>query len=759
MTDKPEISVLHVEDSPDDAELIAHELRKAYRIRHQVVATAHELLEALKEKWDIVLSDFSMPGFSGLEALEIIKKNTPDLPFVFVSGTIGEERAVTAIKSGATDFVIKDSLKRLIPVVDRVLKDAESGRRLRETEENLIKSRRMYELLAQNATDIISIFNSDLVVGYVSPAVIPICDLTPEQVIGTNGVSFIHPIDREAYANALGTALKTNNPFQISFRFDRADGKRLWLETVGKTIVNPATGSKDILTVTRDITERVNAEARVREQAALLDIARDAIIVRDLEHRIVYWNKGAQRIYGWKSEEVVGQPVDELIYEDYNEFEAAMITLLSTGEFNGELHQKSRSGEKLIVDSSLTLVRDERGVPKSVLCINSDITERKKFEEQFFRSQRMDSIGTLAGGIAHDLNNMLTPILLAIEILKLDNLNPEQQELISTIQFSAKRGAEMVKQVLTFARGAEGEYSPMRLNDLMADIGKLVRDTFPKNINLSLDIARDLWQIKGNATQLHQVLINLAVNARDAMAGGGTLIVSAQNQNLDAQYAKMSGEISPGNFVVIRVEDTGSGMPSATLDKIFEPFFTTKEQGKGTGLGLSTSMSIVKGHGGIIRAYSEPGRGTQFHVFLPAITHPAGPNLARAEEPLPHGHGELILIVDDEKMIREITRQTLESFGYRAKMAADGAEGLAAYVENKDDIRLIITDMMMPVLDGAGMIQAIRKLNPSLPIFATSGLGENGQNFQTTDGISLFLAKPYTSEVLLKSVHKVLQAG
>ncbi len=749
---------MHIEDSPDDAELIARELRKVYTIAHKVVSTGPELIAALQQHWDIVLSDFSMPGFSGLEALEIIKQKAPALPFVFVSGTIGEERAVIAIKSGATDFVIKDSLKRLIPVVERVLKEAELQRKFREAEANLQKSQALYQLLAENSSDIIAVMGEDYLVKYVSPAIESITGYKPQDLLGTIGLRLMHPQDAGFIQDTLAAALKNETPFQISFCVRRKDGAEIWLEALGKIITDANTLEKNILTVTRDITERRKAEARVREQATLLDIARDAIIVRDLQHRILYWNKGAERIYGWTNQEALSRSVQELTYTQTEIFDEAWTRLLADGEFSDELTQVTKDNRKIIVHARWTLVYDDAGNPKSVLCINSDMTERKKLEQQFLRAQRLESIGTLAGGIAHDLNNMLTPIILAIEILRTEELSKNQEELVSTIELSARRGADMVKQVLSFGRGAEGNPKMMLLEILIRDLGKIIYDTFPKNIRLELSSPPDLWPVKGDATQIHQVLLNLAVNARDAMPQGGILKISAENKNIDAQLAEMSGEMIPGKYVAICVEDSGTGMPPQVQEKIFEPFFTTKEVGRGTGLGLSTSLAIVKSHRGFVKVYSEPGKGTRFHIFIPVFSGAeVQPQIPQLGDDLPRGQGELILVVDDEKPIREMTRKTLESFGYTVKTAADGIEGIGIFTQFKDVISLVITDIMMPVLDGSAMIQVIRKIAPLMPIIAASGLDTNGKSQQlTVAGVNFFLLKPYGSDTLLETIRQAL---
>jgi PAS domain S-box-containing protein len=396
--------------------------------------------------------------------------------------------------------------------------------------------------------------------------------------------------------------------------------------------------------------------------------------------------------------------------------------------------------------------------PKEGVCFVLDLTERKNLEQQFLRAQRMESIGTLAGGIAHDLNNSFGPIIMALDLLEMRFTDADSQKLIATVAASARHGASMVRQVLSFARGVEGERVEAQFLHLVREMEKIARDTFPRQIEVRTNVPNGLWTVLGDPTQLHQVLLNLCVNARDAMPDGGTLTISAENRVLDAQYAGLHVEAQPGPYLLLQVEDNGCGMPAAVMEKIFDPFFTTKEVGKGTGLGLSTTMSIVKSHGGFIRVHSELRKGTKFHVYLPAQTSPGAAGEEVAPE-LPRGHGELILVVDDEDSVRQITQQTLEAFGYRVVAACDGADAVATFARHRTEVAAVLTDMMMPLMDGPATIRALRKLNPRLPIVAASGLSaENHVAHAARLGINHFLGKPYTSAALLRALQQMLPA-
>jgi len=371
----------------------------------------------------------------------------------------------------------------------------------------------------------------------------------------------------------------------------------------------------------------------------------------------------------------------------------------------------------------------------------------------------MESIGTLAGGIAHDLNNILTPIMLSIDMLKTTSSDPKTVKILQTIEVSAKRGADIVRQVLSFARGLEGQRIEVQPKHLLKDLESIIKDTFPKDIQLHFSVPNDTWTILGDPTQVHQILMNLCVNARDAMPHGGSLTIDVENCVLDAQFSAMSPEAKPGRYVNISVTDTGSGIPPDVLDKIFEPFFTTKELNKGTGLGLSTVLAIVKSHEGIVNVYSEPGKGTTFKVYLPAMELSAQAKVNESDQTaLPRGNGEIILVVDDEASILVITSQTLQAFGYQVLTATDGAEAVALYAQRRNEIAVVLTDMMMPVMGGEAVIRVLTRINPAIKIIAASGLCANVNLARVPgSGVEHFLTKPYTAGALLKTLRAILE--
>ncbi|MEP0849011.1 MULTISPECIES: PAS domain S-box protein [Cyanophyceae] len=570
----------------------------------------------------------------------------------------------------------------------------------------------------------------------------------------------VHPDDIALMTQLIEDHFAKKTPFYISeHRLLCKDGTYKWVLDRGQALWDEEGNPARMAGSHTDITERKQSEQKIRQQAALLDVATDAILVRDLNNKILFWNKGAEAVYGWKAEEAIGKNAEYLLYKyPSNQLLEAQNIALEKGEWQGELHKVTKNGKEVIVASRWTLVRDEEEKTKSILTVDTDITQKKKLETQFLRAQRMESIGTLAGGIAHDLNNVLTPILASIQILEMVLPDERSQRILTLLETNAKRGAELIKQVLSFARGVEGERMMLQVGHLIYEIEKIAKQTFPKSIEISTDVSMiDLWPVSGDATQLHQVLMNLCVNARDAMPNGGSLSITAENLFIDENYARMNIDAQVGAYIVITVVDSGMGIPGEILDRIFEPFFTTKELGKGTGLGLSTVVGIIKGHGGFINVYSEVGKGTQFKVYLPAIETTETDQENEERHELPTGNGELILVVDDEESICEVTKTSLESYGYRVLTASDGIEAIALYAQHRLEISAVLIDMMMPSMDGPTTIRALQKINPLLKIIAVSGLVSNHKLAASIgSNIKTFLSKPFTAEELLKALHEIL---
>jgi PAS domain S-box-containing protein len=501
--------------------------------------------------------------------------------------------------------------------------------------------------------------------------------------------------------------------------------------------------------------ESRRADLRIREQAALLDRAQDAIIVHDLEWRVQYWNKSAERLYGWSFDEVKGKDLRPEIFQTAkSEFLTAFEQTLAKGEWAGELAQLTKQREELAIQSRWTLVRDDEGKPKGIFVINTNVTEQKRLEAQFLRTQRVESIGTLASGIAHDLNNVLSPILMGVQLLKNRPQDDSGRKMLSTMESSAQRAADMIRQVLAFGRGQEGRHKLVYFKQILPDMQKIIADTFPKNIDVQVDM-EDTHPVLGDATQIHQILLNLCVNARDAMPNGGRMVLSAKNLSISKVQAARFINAKAGEYVLLCVADNGSGIPRKIMHRIFEPFFTTKEIGKGTGLGLSTVMAIVKTHGGFLDVQSEPGKGTTFNVYLPRaeildrLEHAIGPAKSL------RGKGETVMIVDDDPAVLEVTTGLLTHYGYKVVTAKNGADAIAVYAHHRDLIKIVIMDMMMPVMDGATAIKALKREEPALQVVATSGLPA-GEKLKDIGFEIPFLQKPCPSEKLLEQIKRLL---
>ena len=556
-------------------------------------------------------------------------------------------------------------------------------------------------------------------------------------------------------ARSLSSPMRMSH-YSGQFRHVKKNGARMMVEVYSSPLVWDGEAARIVSAI--DVTDRNRAEERLREQADMINLAHDAIIIRDFkDERITFWNKGAECLYGWSVEEAIGQPLGDLLYAQSDEREQALRHFYATSEFHGELKQRTKDGRGVIADVRATLIRNADGSPRAVLNINTDVTEKKKLETQLLRAQRLESIGTLASGVAHDLNNILTPILMCSELLQRKLTPDNKKSTIKLIQESAQRGSGIVKQVLTFARGVEGERVLIKPSHLLDEMGDIARKTFPKSIDINTRYPEELWSIEGDPTQLHQVLLNLSVNARDAMPNGGALLFGAENIDVDPNYAAMTPGAKPGPHVIFHVGDTGTGMPRDTIEKIFDPFFTTKEVGKGTGLGLSTVLGIVKSHDGFISVYSEPEKGTTFKIFLPAkMNEQATQTVGVGVETL-RGNGERILVIDDEASILKVTRMVLESKGYKIVCAADGPEALAIFAQQMNSIDAVLTDISLPYMDGVSVVRALKKMKPDTTFIASTGQGEHSRDSELRGlGVASMLTKPYDTRKLLETLREAL---
>ncbi|HAB15850.1 MAG TPA: CHASE2 domain-containing protein [Verrucomicrobiota bacterium] len=499
---------------------------------------------------------------------------------------------------------------------------------------------------------------------------------------------------------------------------------------------------------------RQEAEAKIREQAALLDKAQDAIFVRDLNGRVSYINAAAERLFGWPAAEWMdGRAAESVFALDPDKIAEAEILSATEGEWLGELELVTRDGSRRTVQSRWTLIRDAAGKAHSRLLINTDITEKKRLEAQFLRSQRMEIIGTLAGGMAHDLNSALAPVLMGIQLIRRETTDPETQRLLAVMETNTYRGADMVRQVLLFSRGAMDERQSIDLRTLLREVERIVGQSFPSNVAVSLLAPRDLWPVWGNPTQLHQVLLNLCVNARDAMPRGGELSLSADNVQLDSAESAQIPDGRAGDFVMLLVADTGEGIAPEILPRLFEPFFTTKPTGQGTGLGLATVARIVTAHGGFWNVRSEVDVGTTFEIYLPRLsTEPPAPADATEHE-APRGRGEGILVLEDDRAVAELLTQALRDQGYQPFLACNPAEAVDLARTHASQLSAVLLDATLAEEFAVSGTQWRQQL-PQAAVFVMSETEDStSETAVNADGL---LVKPFGLPELFRRLAEIL---
>ena len=521
-------------------------------------------------------------------------------------------------------------------------------------------------------------------------------------------------------------------------------------ERLGASVRRAMKNSAEAKTELRPEDALREARARIEEQAALLDCAQDAILVQKVDGEISYWNHGARRLYGWSREEAVGRNTMDLIVTDREACLFARKQTCAHGEWRGELRHRTNEGREVVVQSSWTLVEDAEAKPKAFLVINTDVTENRLLEAKFLRSQRMESMGMMVGGIAHDLNNMLAPLLMSVDILQRSVEQPELEDMIGTMHKSAKNGAALVKQLLAFARGAEGKHVEVDLHPMLTEFVEFMGKTIKGNVSISISFLKPPPPVRADATQIKQVLMNLCINARDAMPTGGSIKITVDHAELDDNAAKLIPEAFPGSYVVTSVTDTGEGISPEMMERIFDPFFTTKDSTRGTGLGLATVRGIVKGHGGFITVESEANEGTTFRTYLPVD----GARFNEVPSSTPFASG--ILLVDDEEMVRTTLTLLLKSEGYRVFAAESGEEALGILKSRAADIHLMISDLRMAGMDGCELISAVRNKGHTIPIIALTGSPVVKDKEQLAKLEARLLAKPMTRAILLEATQEAL---
>lgn len=539
----------------------------------------------------------------------------------------------------------------------------------------------------------------------------------------------------------------------ITKRFVHANGREIWGD-VNLSVIRDQRGAAEfIVRMTEDVSARKRA---LDERDRLFDLSLDLLSIANFDGWFTHVNPAWTRCLGWTAEELMSRPLIEFVHPDDRDAVLADRKKIFPGQPMRDIENRYRckDGSYRWLSWSVHPQVDTR----QVIGVVRDITEKKRHEAEHrqlearvARAQRMEGIGTLAGGIAHDLNNVLAPIILSIAVLKEEQNSEIRREALDLIDASAHRGADMVRQVLSFARGVEGKREVLSIAAVARDVLQLVSDRLTTSVQIHTSLPEHSWAFAGDSTQIQQVLLNLILNARDAMPDGGSITIAACNAELRAADIS-EPELPAGPYLQIEVRDTGSGIAADHLDMVFDPFFTTKRIGEGSGLGLSTSMSIVRSHGGFIHVESALGVGSTFRVSLPASMAQPAP-VPMPEPTMSRGGGECILVIEDDSAIRRLMRVVLERAGYRVLAASNGAEGVARFTEYRGEIQLVITDLMMPVMDGVEAIRAIRAIDPAMRIVAVSGLAATERRqIALREGASHFLAKPFTADALLTTV-------
>lgn len=592
---------------------------------------------------------------------------------------------------------------------------------------------------------------------------------TPEELAHGGIVFFkscLHPDDLPAAELAVATALERGAEFVADYRIVRPDGRVLWVADRASVQRDASGQAVRMIGACADVSEVKRIEHALRDSEIrfreVVETIREVFWISDVPKNIIlYVSPGYEAIWGRPCAElyVSGRAWLESVHDDDRErvWQAAL-TKQAAGTYDETYRIIRPDGSLRWIRDRAYPVRDERGEVVRIVGTAEDITERNKLEEQFLRAQRLEAIGTLASGVAHDLNNILAPMFMVGPLLRPKLTDASDGELLDIIEASAQRGANVVRQLLTFSRGIEGERGPLQVRHLVKEMVAIMKETFPREIGISQHIPAELPPVVGDATQLHQVLMNLCVNARDAMPQGGRLRIEAIDVVLDEPAVRAHAGAVPGRYVALRVTDTGEGIPADIRARIFEPFFTTKELGKGTGLGLSTVLGIVKSHGGFVTLESEVGRGSSFRVHLPAAELHAPLVAAPAAVSAPQGRGELVLVVDDEAAVRITTQHVLEKQGYRVLMAENGRDGLRVFLLHREHIAAVVTDLMMPEMGGLALVQALRDLSPGLTIIAATGLdGADKRDFLGGLGVTEILPKPYAPVELLAALERELK--
>jgi two-component system cell cycle sensor histidine kinase/response regulator CckA len=760
------LRVLVIEHSMGDAELNLHELDSAgFVCQPHIVGTHAEFLDHLgRFHYDIVLADYRLPGWNGMEALSEVRQSGREIPFILVTGTLGEEMAVECIRQGVTDYVLKDHLARLPIVVTRALEE----KTLRDVRAFMVEALRQSEsnslfLFGHNPLPMWVFERESLQFLHVNDAALRHYGYERVEFLQMK-VSDLHPPEEipDMLRSCRDNPTWEERPRQWHHRLK--DGSLIDVEISSHPM--EYSGHAAAFVVAQDITERKRAEQERQKFFTLVENSRDFIAVADLQDNVEYVNPAGLALLGIANADAVNgtHSVDYVIPDDLPLVHNTILPAIrSSGHWEGELRFRHRqTGHTVPMDFVGFQVKDtQTGEPRFVATVSRDMTERRALEQQLHHAQKFEAIGQLAGGIAHDFNNVIGAILGWAELGEEQAASGDARlaTYFQKIHAQCDRVTALVRQLLAFARKQILEPRNLSLNQSVQDVLNLLDKVIGKDVELHTRLAENLAIVRADPTQIEQVLMNLCINSRDAMPKGGRLSIETRNAEFSKEECRRIAGSQPGRFVALSVGDTGIGMDTAVRDRIFEPFFTTKGTGKGTGLGLATVYGIVKQHGGFIQVESELDRGSTFRVFLP-VSESAAPVEARfpvAKDQPVRGGTETILIAEDHEGVREMARATLESLGYQILLAHDGEEALAMFSAHRDTIALVLLDVIMPRRGGPETYAAIKEMKPGIPVvFATGYSNETAALTEMLERGIAVLQKPYSPGMLCRRVREAL---
>ncbi len=765
------IRVLQIEDSLTDAKLVLQALRSpGSSLEALRVEDASSLRAALEQKaWDVVISDWSMPKFSALSALEIVKASGLDLPFIIVSGTIGEETAVEAMRAGADDYVLKDKLGRLRPAVERELRERAHREARRAAEADARAQQKRFRALIENSADAITLTGLDGTLLYASPAMARMLGAAVDGWVGGSAIQFVHPDDRASVGAVMAKIREPGaGSLTVQFRALHQDGSVVWLEATATNMVGEAAVGAIVGNV-RNITEqkRTHDELRLSEARfrRLADSGIVSIVIADVHGNIHDTNDTYLRLMGYSRDELLAGEVrwTDMTPPDLKDLADRAVEQLKTVGFAPpwETEQLRKDGTRVPVLVTVAMLE----FPQCIAAV-TDLSERKKgeaalrrVEEQLRQAQKMEAIGSLAGGVAHDFNNALSVILSYSELI-LDELkgNDPLRGDVEQIQTAGKRASELTRQLLLFSRQQVVEPKVLNLNAVLVGMDKMLRRILGEDIDLVSSPDAALGRVRADPGSIEQVVMNLVVNARDAMPTGGKLTMETSNVELDEGFTLEHHAAKPGPYVMLAVSDTGTGMDKVTRARIFEPFFTTKEKGKGTGLGLSTVFGIVRQSDGHVWVYSELGKGTTFKIYLPRVD--AAIEEVRKKVLVGSLRGsETILLVEDEDQVRTVARGILRKHGYQVLDVGNAGEALLLCEKHPATIHLLLTDVVMPQMSGPELAKRLGTVRKDMKVLCMSGYTDDAalRHGVVESGIA-YLQKPLTVETLTRKVREVLDS-